>query len=120
MHRQTTRQYAQDLPVTGQSSWSWPKKRRPSTSSLLNSFVSTFVLSCTQFIPSFSGLARHAGSLSSRSFINWDRALRSRRFEAFGAFFATVSIVAEGAPFNQEITVPAFIPASGRAVHSRK
>ena len=121
MHRQITRQFAQDLSVVQQLSWPWPKERRNSTSSiLLNSLLSSFIFSCNHILPPLSGFVRSAGSFPSRSFINWDRALRSRCSEVFGAFFATVSIVAGSARFNQRITNPAFSPAGGRAAHLRE
>ena len=38
-----------------------------------------------------------------------------RRSKGFGTFFATVSIVAEGAPFNQETARFAVSPSGGQA-----
>ena len=102
----------QDVPVTGQSPWARVQAICPSVL-FRNLFLTLFPI--YQIITVlFSGFARAVGLRSSCSLINWGRLLRPRCFKVLGAFSTAVSIVVESARFNQEITAPAFFPASGR------
>ena len=106
MHRYLTRQHMQDAPVSGQSPWARVQAACPSAS-----FRNLFLI-LTPFyqisVVSFSGFARDVGLRSTCSLINWGRSLWSRCFKVFGVFSTAVSIAAEGARFNQEITTPVF------------
>ena len=102
----------QDVPVTGQSPW--VRARTICPPALYRNLFFVFITFYQINAALFSGFARAVGLRSSCSLINWGRLLRPRCFKVLGAFSTAVSIVVESARFNQEITAPAFFPASGR------
>ena len=117
MHLGFTRHHTQDVPDSGQCLWvcAWPAGLDILSRNPL--FTSFFILHSIFSIA--SGLVRKAG-LRLTSSLNWSHVLWLRCFKAFGVFSTAVSIVVEGARFNQENQGSAFLPTFGWAAYSKQ